>query len=234
MGKQQPFLSLPDVRDNLLEEFIIGQSSGSDEIDTVNGLVGPKTGTTRVAGGLFPNLDFQTAGDTIFIPQTSALQLGQIAFTFVLWMKVDTLDVSLLSGVSHYDAFNLGARLIGGKRTYYIKIFDSYYEYDDSFYGTTDVIPQNEWFMFSATLNLVTGLLNVYVNTDKVLSDQETQAGMRFTSGSWQQLGKYATRQLDGQLALLRVYKDKWLSADEIRRVYEHTRRFVLGMPAKK
>lgn len=242
MKRTDPFLALPDYRENLVCELLMGHPNSGVLIPDTSEKSNDGTKTaqvTRVQGLKNKVLDFSVAGSKVTIPADSSLNLaGTPAFTYLFWLYYDdyTLDIRDLLrkdtvGPNSF-AFSPTAFDVGG--TNFGFLFNAYddnggIEQDDTLF-TDDLFSLDEWFMLSVILDFSTRELKVYKNLELVIT-HTLYAGYNWVESSPITVGA-VDGQLEGKIDLMRIY-DENLSLAKIKQIFENTRRYNLGISPK-
>jgi len=171
-----------------------------------------------------PNLIAQLASATYSI--------GLEARTYIFWVKPTAVPAvankQLMAGGNFY--FGIGG--FGGHNTVYLYTMDTdeAYELEDN--GSTDIITSDAWHMISIAFSIPDKVINCYHNGGDLVFTRALAADHSgFPTSSRLTLGGYSDA-FDGYLRMYRNY-NALLTSEQIKNIYFHTRRHVLGLPPR-
>lgn len=128
--------------------------------------------------------------------------------------------------------FYFGIGGFGGHNTVYLYTMDTdeAYELEDN--GSTDIITSDAWHMISIAFSIPDKVINCYHNGGDLVFTRALAADHSgFPTSSRLTLGGYSDA-FDGYLRMYRNY-NALLTSEQIKNIYFHTRRHVLGLPPR-
>lgn len=233
MKIDEPFLVLKDFRENLTLDIIPGVPTGTDVEDlsgkghTITKVDAP----SRVAGGKYPVLDF-TAGGKLTIAYATDINPREGSMSYCFWYKCDTYSGSNYFFLNGGRPF-LGPVSIAGKKQFYGYFFDNE-EMDEFELYQTAASKQTagEWYFCVVVLQYDIVAVKLYQDGELILSKNRGAANLYYDYGPGIVIGNQDANQFPGQLAMMRIYNEV-LTADQVKQIYQYTRRHVMGLSPK-
>jgi hypothetical protein len=237
MEYKDPFLALPDYRENLILDLLPGVPSGTIITDASGkGHIATKIeNPDRVDGGLFPVLDFTNGG---YIRVSHAADLNFInQLSFVFWFK-HPADFSSETIINKGNNYKLGPGESFGRFSLYCILVDDSEEEEFEIFDNTIIERWSfgEWTMGVIVLDNAVTPATAHINSiNGVFSHgrNRSKTDLSYNGTSDLIIGRNSSNDsYEGQIAMMRMY-DTALSLDQIKKIYQYTRRHVLGLAPK-
>jgi len=226
MNRKDPFLVLPDFRENLVCELLLGNPLVGPIPDTSgNGNNGVITNAVRITDSILGKkvLDFSAAGSKVVIPDVDELDLDSNSGSVVLIVRPTTDGDKIYSRSYNFD---IGIQASGSNLTLYTYNGETGVE----LYGGAS-FPTDTWAMIAFVKDYVNSKVYIYLNGVLTDSANEERGYVRSKDVA---LGVHADgTPMQGNILLFRQYYNLALSVLQIKQIYQYARRYYMGISPK-
>ena len=228
------FLSLPDFRENLVLDIIPGIPTGTavEDLSGKGHTITKTDSPSRVAGGLFPVLDFSAAGSLV-INHANDIDIDFGSMSYCFWSKVSEFAPFTGHLLNKAARPYMGQNVVGGKNQMFMYMFDNEEADEFELYQNsehTQVI--NQWYFNAIVIKYDDVAVKLYQDGELILSKDRGAANLFYSNNNNIIVGKYGATQYQGQVAMVRMYNEA-LTAQQVKQIFQHTRRYVMGLSPK-
>jgi len=238
MDYNAPFLSLPDYRDNLQAELYPGQPARTTLVPDLSGNANHLITTGNITreklyGSRTPSLCKDDDSALIKIDSADkSLYLEKTQITYLVWVAMPALPTT--------DGIIIN---FGGSNEFYIndgqkRVIVGFYDDDEnkiSMSGGSASMTRSAWHFVAVTCDIVAGAHCLYQDGVLIDTDDESELyGEYCDPAEGITIGNLAGQSGGNelQIAMIRIYKEA-MTADNINKVFQLTRRRIMGFSPK-
>lgn len=236
MDYKAPFLALPDYRENLVCDLVLGNPASSTIPDESGSSAnGAMASAVREADGIIGKkiLNFSGSSAAKILISSNNPVVGGAGKTYMFLIKP---TAALESYLLFQYLFRMQATTHGGYRTFSFELQNDPENISISMFNTgAHQYSLNEWQLFTAVIDPANDDINLYVNLVLVNNNNGNWVdGTEYTNADTFILFRDEEEGFNfkGNGAMFRCY-DEALTLTQIKQIYQYIRRHILSMRPK-